>query len=70
MTSKSSAATAFLSLSMVDQQYELTSYDPSAVTHASKMDIDLLDKKTASKFSFPVLVGSLGHQNKDTLSLA
>lgn len=55
---------------MVDRKYELTSYDPSAVTHASKMDIDLLDKKTASKFSFPILVGSLGHQNRDTLNLA
>lgn len=54
---------------MVDKQYEHTSFYPSTVSLTSKTDLDLPDEKTASKFSFPVLAGFLGHQNRDTLSL-
>ena len=55
---------------MVDKQYEHTSCYPSTVTLTSKTDLDLPDEKTASKFSFPVMAGSLGHRNRDTRSLA
>lgn len=70
MNSKPSATMAFLIPSMVDKQYEHTSCFSSTITLTSKVDIGLLDEKTASRFSFPVLVGLLGYQNRDTLSLA
>lgn len=57
---------AFLIPSVVDKQYEHNSCYPSTVTLTSKMNIDLLDEKNASKFSFPILVGSLSHWNRDT----